>query len=124
MQVRYSQDHEYVIVEDGVGSVGITNYAQERLSAVTFVELPRLGAQVQKGNAVGVVESVKAASDLYSPVGGEILGVNEALTGKPQLVNEDAEGADWIYRIKLAEPSELDTLLDREAYLAYVREQG
>ena len=124
MQVRYSQDHEYVIVEDGVGSVGITNYAQERLSAVTFVELPRLGAQVQKDNAVGVVESVKAASDLYSPVGGEILGVNEALTGKPQLVNEDAEGADWIYRIKLAEPSELDTLLDREAYLAYVREQG
>ena len=124
MQVRYSQDHEYVIVEDGVGSVAITNYAQVRLSAVTFVELPRLGAQVQKGNAVGVVESVKAASDLYSPVGGEILGVNEALTGKPQLVNEDAEGAGWIYRIMLAEPSELDTLLDREAYLAYVREQG
>jgi glycine cleavage system H protein len=124
MQVRYSQDHEYVIVEDGVGTVGITNYAQERLSAVTFVELPRLGAQVQKDNAVGVVESVKAASDLYSPVGGEILGVNEALTGKPQLVNEDAEGADWIYRIKLAEPSELDTLLDREGYLAYVRGQS
>ena len=124
MQVRYSQDHEYVIVEDGVGTVGITNYAQERLSAVTFVELPRLGAQVQKGNAVGVVESLKAASDLYSPVGGEILGVNEALTGKPQLVNEDAEGAGWIYKIKLAQPSELDTLLDREAYLAYVREQG
>jgi glycine cleavage system H protein len=124
MQVRYSQDHEYVIVEDVVRSVGITNYAQERLSAVTFVELPRLGAQVQKGNAVGVVESLKAASDLYSPVGGEILGVNEALNRKPQLVNEDAEGADWIYRIKLAEPSELDTLLDRESYLAYVREQS
>jgi glycine cleavage system H protein len=124
MQVRYSQDHEYVIVEDVVRSVGITNYAQERLSAVTFVELPRLGAQVQKGNAVGVVESLKAASDLYSPVGGEILGVNEALNRKPQLVNEDAEGADWIYRIKLAEPSELDTLLDREGYLAYVREQS
>ena len=124
MQVRYSQDHEYVIVEDGVGTVGITNYAQERLSAVTFVELPRLGAQVQKDNAVGVVESVKAASDLYSPVSGEILDVNEALTGKPELVNEDAEGAGWIYKIKLAEPSELDALLDREAYLAYVREQG
>jgi len=124
MQVRYSQDHEYVIVEDGVGTVGITNYAQERLSEVTFVELPRLGAQVQKGNAVGVVESLKATGDLHSPLGGEILGVNEALTGKPQLVNEDAEGADWIYRIKLAEPSELDTLLDREGYLAYVREQS
>ena len=124
MQVRYSQDHEYVIVEDGVGTVGITNYAQERLSEVTFVELPRLGAQVQKGNAVGVVESLKATGDLHSPLGGEILGVNEALTGKPQLVNEDAEGAGWIYRIMLAEPSELDTLLDREGYLAYVRGQS
>ena len=124
MQVRYSQDHEYVIAEDGVGTVGITNYAQERLSEVTFVELPRLGAQVQKGGVVGVVESVKAANDLYSPVGGEILGVNEALTDKPQLVNDDAEGAGCIYKIKLAEPSELDTLLDREAYLAYVREQS
>ena len=124
MQLRYNQDHEYVIVEGGVGTVGITNHAQEKLSEVIFVELPRVGAQVQKGGAVSVVESVKAASDLYSPVSGEILGVNEALTGKPQLVNEDAEGAGWIYKIKLAELSELDTLLDREAYLAYVREQG
>ena len=97
-----------------------------------FVEAPDqtggrgsvIGEQVKKGGAVGVVESVKAASDLYSPVSGEILGVNEALIGKPQLVNEDAEGAGWIYKIKLAEPSELDTLLDRKAYLAYVREQG
>jgi glycine cleavage system H protein len=123
MQVKYSQDHGYVIVDGDVGTVGITNHAQERLSEVIFVELPRV-VQVQKGGAVGVVESVKAASDLYSPVSGEILGVNEALIGKPQLVNEDAEGAGWIYKIKLAEPSELDTLLDREAYLAYVREQG
>jgi glycine cleavage system H protein len=78
---------------------------------------------VKKGGAVGV-ESVKAASDLYSPVSGEILGVNQTLTGKPELVNEDAEGAGWIYKIKLADPSELDTLFDRDAYLAYVREQG
>jgi len=124
MQVRYSQDHEYVIVEGGVGTVGITDHAQEKLSDVIFVELPHIGAQVQKGGAVGVVESVKAASDLYSPVSGEIVSVNEALSGKPELVNEDAEGAGWIYKIKLAEPSELDTLLDREAYLAYVRGQG
>jgi len=124
MPVRYSQDHQYIIVEDGIGTVGITSHGQEQLRDVTLVELPRIGAQVQKGGAVGVVESVKAASDLYSPVSGEILGVNEALTGKPELVNEDAEGAGWIYKIKLAEPSELDTLLDREAYLAYVREQG
>jgi glycine cleavage system H protein len=91
---------------------------------VTTVELPYVGAQVQKGGAVGVVESVKAASDLYSPVSGEVLGANQALIGKPELVNQDAEGAGWIYKIKLAQPSELDTLLDREAYLAYVREQG
>ena len=124
MPIRYNQDHQYIIVEDGVGTVGITKHAQEKLSDVTTVELPHVGAQVQKGGAVGVVEFVKAASELYSPVSGEILGVNEALAGKPELVNEDAEGAGWIYKIKLTKPSELDTLLDQEAYLAYVREQG
>ena len=124
MRIKYSEDHQYVILEDGVGTVGITNYAQEKLSDVTTVELPHVGAQVQKGGAVGVVESVKVASDLYSPVSGEILGVNEALSGKPELVNEDAEGAGWIYKIKLTKLSELDALLDREAYLAFVQEQG
>jgi len=124
MQVKYNQDHQYIIVEDGVGTVGITKHAQEELSDVTLVELPHVGEQVKKGGAVGVIESVKAASDLYSPVSGEIISINEALTDKPALVNEDAEGAGWIYKIKLAEPSELDTLLDREAYLAYVQEQG
>ena len=124
MEIKYSQDHQHVIVEDGVGTVGITNYAQEKLNEVTTVELPNVGAQVQKGGAVCVVESVKAASDIYSPVSGEILGVNEALAGKPELINEDAEGAGWIYKVKLAEPSELGTLLDQDAYLAYVREQG
>src|SRR5215471_8845948 len=124
MRIKFTQDHQYIRVEGGVGTVGITKYAQENLSDVTPVELPHVGAQVQKGGAVGVVESVKAASDLYSPVSGEILGVNEALTDKPELVNEDAEGAGWIYKIELAEPSELDTRLDLEAYLAYVREQG
>jgi len=124
MQVRYNQDHRYIIVEGGVGTVGITKHAQEKLSDVTLVELPRVGEQVKKGGAVGVIESVKAASDLFSPVSGEILAVNEALTAKPAIVNDDAEGAGWIYKIKLTEPSELDTLLDREAYLAYVQEQG
>jgi glycine cleavage system H protein len=124
MQVRYSKDHEYIIVEDGIGTVGITEHGQEKLSDVTLVELPRVGEQVKKGSAVGVVESVKAANDLYSPVSGEILAVNEALNGKPELVNEDAESAGWIFKIKLAEPSEFDVLLDREAYLAYGREQG
>jgi glycine cleavage system H protein len=125
MQVRYSKDHEYIIVEDGIGTVGITEHGQEKLSDVTLVELPRVGEQVKKGSAVGVVESVKAANDLYSPVSGEILVVNEALNSRPELVNEDAEGVGgWIFKIKLAEPSEFDVLLDRETYLAYAREQG
>ena len=84
MQVRYSRDHLYIIVEDGVGSAGITKHAQEKLSDVTIVELPHVGEQVKKGGAVGVVESVKAASDLYSPVSGEILGVNEVLIATPR----------------------------------------
>jgi glycine cleavage system H protein len=123
MQIRYSRDHEYVTVEDGVGTVGITSHAQEKLNEVTFVGLPHVGEQVAMGGAVGVIESVKAASDLYAPVSGEILQVNEALTGEPGLVNEDAEGAGWIYKVKLAKPAELDALLDRDAYLAFVREQ-
>ena len=125
MQVaRYSKNYEYITVEDGIGTVGITELGQEKLSDVTSVEPPRVGAQVKKDSAVGVVESVKAANDLYTPVSGEILAVNEALNGKPELVNQDAEGAGWIFKIKLAEPSELDVLLDRESYLAYAREQG
>jgi glycine cleavage system H protein len=124
MQVRYSKDHEYVTVEDGVPTVGITEHGQEKLSDVTFVEFPHVGAQVKKGSAVGVVESVKAAIDLYSPVSGEIVAINEALNGNPALVNQDAEGAGWIFKIKLAEPSEFDVLLDRESYLTYAQEQG
>src|SRR4029453_16626643 len=100
MQVRYSKDHEYIIVEDGIGTVGITEHGQEKLSDVTLVELPRVGEQVKKGSAVGVVESVKAANDLYSPVSGEILAVNEALNGRPALANEDAEGGGWFFKSK------------------------
>jgi glycine cleavage system H protein len=123
MQVRYSRDHEYISVEDGIGTVGITNHAQEKLADVTSVELPHIGDKIKKGGAVGTVESVKAASDLFSPVSGEIIGVNEALNSKPGLINEDAEGAGWLFKIKLAEPSELDALLDQNAYLAFAQAQ-
>jgi glycine cleavage system H protein len=123
MPVRYSRDHEYISVDDGIGTVGITNHAQEKLADVTSVELPHVGDKIKKGGAVGAVESVKAASDLFSPVSGEVVGVNEALSSKPGLINEDAEGAGWLFKIKLAEPSELDTLLDRQAYLAYAQAQ-
>jgi glycine cleavage system H protein len=123
MPVRYSRDHEYISVDDGIGTVGITNHAQEKLADVTSVELPHVGDKIKKGGAVGAVESVKAASDLFSPVSGEVVGVNEALSSKPGLINEDAEGAGWLFKIKLAEPSELDTLLDQQAYLAYAQAQ-
>lgn len=123
-EVRYTKDHEYIIVEDGAGAVGITNHAQEKLGDITFVEVPAIGKELKKGDAAGVVESVKAASDVYSPVSGAVVEVNAALEDKPELVNEDAEGAGWFFKIKIADPSELRELMDRDTYLAYAKEQG
>jgi len=123
-QVKYTKDHEYIIVQDGTGTVGITNYAQDKLGDVTFVEVPANGKTVKKGDAAGVVESVKAASDVYSPVSGTIVEVNTALPDKPELINQDAEGSAWLFKITLSDASELDGLMDRDAYLAYAKEQG
>jgi glycine cleavage system H protein len=123
-QKKYTKDHEYIIVEDGIGAAGITNYAQEKLGDVTFVELPAIGLELTQGDPVGVVESVKAASDIYSPVSGTVAEVNTALNDKPELLNEDAEGAAWIFKLKLADPSELDKLMDQEAYLAFASAEG
>jgi glycine cleavage system H protein len=123
-QIKYTKDHEYISVEDGVGTVGITNHAQEKLGDVTYVEVPAVGKMVKRADAVGVVESVKAASDVYTPVSGAVVQVNIALAEKPELVNEDAEGAAWFFKIKLADPSELDELMDRDAYLAYAEEEA
>ncbi|MGA7326123.1 MAG: glycine cleavage system protein GcvH [Rhodomicrobium sp.] len=123
-QVKYTKDHEYIIVQDGAGTVGITNYAQDKLGDVTFVEVPANGKTVKKGDAVGVVESVKAASDVYSPVSGTIIEVNTALPDKPELINQDAEGSAWLFKITLSDASELDGLMDRDAYLTYAGEQG
>jgi glycine cleavage system H protein len=123
-QIKYTKDHEYISVEDGVGTVGITNHAQEKLGDVTYIEVPAVGKMVKRADAVGVVESVKAASDVYTPVSGAVVQVNIALADKPELVNEDAEGAAWFFKIKLADPSELDELMDRDAYLAYAEEEA
>ncbi len=123
-QVRYTKDHEYIVVEDGIGTIGITDLAQDKLGDVTFVEVPPLGKELVQGDSIGVVESVKAASDIYTPVSGEVVAVNEALADKPELVNEDAEGAAWIFKIKLADPAELDALMDREAYLLFAKEEA
>jgi glycine cleavage system H protein len=123
-QIKYTKDHEYISVADGIGTVGITNHAQEKLGDVTFVEAPPAGKVLKQGESAGAVESVKAASDVYSPVSGTVVELNTALADKPELVNADAEGAAWFFKIKLADPAELDALMDKDAYLAYAQEQG
>lgn len=115
---KFTEDHEWIDVVDGVGTVGITNHAQEQLGDVVFVELPEVGASIAKGASVGVVESVKAASDIYTPVSGEVVAVNEALVEDPAQVNADPEAGAWFYRIRLSKPDELDGLLAAEAYQA------
>jgi len=119
MTVKYSEDHEWIRVEDGVGTVGITDHAQEQLGDVVFVELPEVGSSMSKGDASGVVESVKAASEIYAPVSGEIVEANAALVDAPQTVNTDPAGAGWFYKIRLSDPSELDGLMDEAAYKAH-----
>lgn len=117
---KFTEDHEYIRVEGEHGYVGITVYAQEKLGDVTYVETPEVGKTVKQKEAAGVVESVKAASEIYSPVSGEVVEANAELATKPELVNEDPEGNAWFYKLKLSDPSELDGLMDEQAYQAYV----
>lgn len=119
MTVKYTEDHEWIRVEGGVGTVGITDHAQEQLGDIVFVELPEVGRSVGKGDESGVVESVKAASEIYAPVSGEIVEVNAALVDAPQTANTDPAGAGWFYKIKLSDPGELDGLMDEAAYQAF-----
>ncbi len=116
----FTKDHEWIEVEGETGTVGITNYAQGQLGDITFVELPELGRLVDKAESVAVVDSVKAASDVYSPVSGTISDANGALEGEPELVNTDAETGGWLFRLVLANPEELGGLMDKAAYDAYV----
>ena len=117
--IYYTEEHEWIEVEDGIGTVGITAYAAEQLGDVVFVELPEVGATVAKGDASGVVESVKAASEIYAPVSGEIVAVNDALADAPQTVNADPEGEGWLAKIKVSDAS-TDGLMDRAAYDAFL----
>ncbi len=119
-KIYFSEEHEWISVEGGVGTVGITEYAQTQLGDVVFVELPEVGASIDKGDDVAVVESVKAASEVYSPVSGEIVEINEELADAPGLVNQNAEGDGWFFKITLADDSELDDLMNREDYDAFV----
>ena len=121
---RYAKSHEYVHVEAGVGTVGITDYAQKELGDVVFVELPQVGTELEQGDELGSIESVKAVSELFSPVSGEVVEVNEALSEKPELVNTDPYGDGWMIRIRLATPEEADELMDAEEYEEYVEKEA
>jgi glycine cleavage system H protein len=118
--IRYTKEHEWVLVDGDTATVGISPYAQEQLGDVVFVELPEVGKKIEKGKEMAVVESVKAASEVYAPISGEVAEVNNALTDAPATVNEDALGKGWFAKIKLANKAELDGLMDEAAYKAYV----
>ena len=118
----YSQDHEWIDVDGDTGTVGITDYAQGQLGDITFVDLPAAGAVLKKGDAPCVVDSVKAASDVYSPASGTVSDINDTLEGEPELVNTDPEKGGWLFRLTLSDPAELGGLMDRAAYDAYVAE--
>jgi glycine cleavage system H protein len=118
--LRYAASHEWVKAEAGVATVGITDHAQSELSDVVYVDLPKVGGQVQSGATAAVIESVKAASDIYAPLTGEVLEVNSELTKKPELVNQDPYGAGWLFRVRISHPAELDVLKDAAGYLAQI----
>jgi len=116
----YTKDHEWIRIEGSTATVGVSEHAQEQLGDVVYVELPEVGRAVRAGEQVAIVESVKAASEVYSPVSGKIVAANQALADNPGLVNEDAEGAAWFFKIELADPVELANLMNAEAYRKYL----
>ena len=123
MSIYFTKEHEWINVEGDTATVGITDFAQAQLGDVVFVEVPQAGATLQKGKEAAVVESVKAASDVYAPVSGEVTEGNAALEADPALVNSAAEGEGWFFKLTLSDTSELDGLMDREAYQAFCDSQ-
>jgi len=119
MTVKYTEDHEWLKTEGDIATVGITVHAQDALGDVVFVELPEVGTTFAQKDTAGVVESVKAAADVYMPVSGEITEVNEALRDDPSLANSDPLGAGWFFKVKLSDPSQLDALMDETSYTAF-----
>ena len=119
MTTKFSEDHEWISVEGDIGTVGITDFAQEQLGDVVFVEMPAVGTELSAGDEAGVVESVKAASEIYSPVTGEVTEVNAELEDNPGTVNSDPMSDGWFFKIKLSDPGELDDLMDAAAYKAF-----
>ncbi len=124
MTTRFTKDHEYIRVEGDTGVIGITDYAQSQLGDVVYVELPGLGRALSKGDEAAVVESVKAASEVYAPVSGEVVAVNDVLEGQPGTVNEDPAGQGWFLKIKLKDPAELEGLMTEEQYQDFLKSAG
>lgn len=121
---RYAKSHEYIHVEGEIGTVGITEYAQKELGDVVFVELPQVGTQLEQGDELGSIESVKAVSELFAPASGEVVEVNEALADKPELVNTDPYGDGWMVRIKLVDATEVEDLMTPEDYEDYIQKES
>ena len=124
MTIRFTKDHEWIRVEGDIGTVGITDYAQQQLGDVVFVELPDVGKQLAKGKEAAVVESVKAASEIYAPVDGEVIEVNEPLANDPGTVNTDPMNGAWFLRLKISNERQLDELMDEAAYKSFVEGLG
>ncbi len=122
MTVRYTYDHEWVSVNGNIATIGITDYAQAQLGDVVFVELPAVGSKLRQGDEASVVESVKAASEVYMPVSGEVVEINGVIEDEPTTVNSDPASEGWFFKIKLSDPSELDDMMDDDAYKSYIAE--
>ncbi|MFO1084038.1 MAG: glycine cleavage system protein GcvH [Reyranellaceae bacterium] len=122
--VKYTEEHEWIRLDGDVATIGITNYAQEQLGDVVFVEVPQVGRTVSKGESVAVVESVKAASDIFAPVSGEVVEANAALADSPGDVNAEPMGKGWFFKIRIADKAQLDGLMDEAAYNAFVKNLG
>ena len=120
MSTRYTKDHEWIRLDGDVATVGITEHAQSQLGDIVYVELPEIGRKVEKGGDAAVVESVKAASDVYAPASGEVVAVNQALDGAPGSINEEAEGKGWFFRLKLSAPDELNELMTDQQYKEFL----
>ncbi len=119
MTTKFTEDHEWITVSGGIATVGITHHAQDALGDVVFVDLPEVGKSFEQKEVAGVVESVKAAADVYMPISGEVVEVNEALRGDPSLANSDPLAAGWFFKVKLSAPAQVDALLDETAYAAF-----
>lgn len=123
-ELKYTEEHEWLLLETDIATIGITDFAQDQLGDVVFVELPAVGTQVVAGKPFGVVESVKAVSDIYAPVSGEVVEINEELPDTPELINTSPYEDAWMIKIRVADPAAVDALLDADAYRAFVEEAG